>query len=271
MGLSRHVSGSLNDDYLASQGATHFERYGIFLERHRPHKSNYRYALELGFNSGDLGANESGTEIDYKGFGLAAEFDYTPKVRGLSLGIKAGYASGADASQADEFSTFAFDRNYNVGMILFNHPIGHKDLDVFSTTVFGRRGARSGSEFKTHQTIDSESIANAVYAAPYVRYALDSHWSLYSSILWAQLNQGNANTSLFSTSGSPGTGVNSRLKVDLDLGVEWDFAVCYKPFKNMTWETLIGVLFPGKAFQGGSRNYKMDIVLGGVSRLSVSF
>lgn len=269
MGLSRHIPGSLNDDRLASQGAAHFERYGFFLERGLLQSKNYRYALELGFNSGDLGANESGTDIDYKGFGFAAEFDYISPIKGLSLGFKTGYASGVKASQERHLSAFAFDRNYNVGMILFNHPIGHKDLDVLSTTTFGRQGAHSGSNFKTHQTIDSESLSNAVYAAPYAIYALNSQWSLYTSILWAQLNQGNANASLSST--GLGAGTPSRLKVDVDLGIEWDVSISYKPFENFIWETLVGVFFPGKAFHGGPQNYETDTVFGGVSRVSVSF
>lgn len=265
MALNRHVQGSLNNTAqdLATSGAADIQRYGLFVERSNHKDSNFRYAFELGFNSGKLGLNSTGQKIDYNGYGLALELDYFTPVRGLKVGLKSGYASGADASKDTSFSAFAFDRNYNVGMILFNHPVGNKDLDLFSTTAFGRQGANYGAGFETNKTIDSETISNSYYLAPYVSYDFNPQWNFTTSVLWAQLENTSVNSPFFSTS--------PNLEVSRDLGFEVDISLAYKAFENLTWETQFGAFFPGKAFEGGANNYDTKTIFGGVSRLSLSF
>ncbi len=263
LGLIRHVPGSLNNNQVSTSGAADFQRYGVYVERVNTKDSDFRYALELGLNSGKLGLNSTGKEIKYSGLGLAFEMDYFTPVRGLKMGLKSGYAAGADASKDDNFSAFAFDRNYDVGMLLFNHPMGNKNLDLFSSTAFGRQGANFGSGYQPNQSIDSETVANSIYVAPYISYDVDAKWNITSSLLWAQLENTNVNSPFFSTT--------SNLIVDRDLGFEVDFALTYKPFKLLTWETRLGGFFPGKAFEGGSQNFDTKNVIGGVSRISLSF
>lgn len=265
MALNRHVQGSLNGTAsdIATSGAANIQRYGLFVERSNSKDSDIRYAFELGMNSGKLGLNSTGQEIDYAGYGLAIELDYFTPVRGLKVGLKSGYASGADASKDDSFSGFGFDRNYNVGMMLFNHPLGNKDLDLFSSTAFGRQGANYGTNFQTNKTIDSDTVSNTVYLAPYVSYDFNPKWNFTTSVLWAQLDNANVNSPFFSTS--------PNLEVSRDLGFELDMSVAFKPFDNLTWETQIGAFFPGKAFEGGVNAYDTKTVFGGISRLSLSF
>lgn len=263
MGLNRHVQGSLNGDQVSSAGAANYQRYGFYVERQKTLESNFRYALELGLNSGKLGFNSTGDEISYNGLGLAFEMDYFSPWKGLKFGLKSGYAAGADASRDDNFSAFAFDRNYDVGMILFNHPVGNPNLDLLSTTAFGRQGGNFGTGYETNQSIDSESIANTIYLSPYVAYDFSSKWNFTGSVLWAQLENTSVNSPFFST--------NPNLQVDRDLGFEVDLALTYKPFELLTWETRIGAFFPGKAFEGGSENFDTKSVIGGISRISLKF
>lgn len=263
LALNRHVQGSLNSGQVATSGAASYQRFGLFVERANHKDSDMRYAFEFGLNSGKLGLNSTGQEIDYSGFGLAVEMDYFTPVQGLKVGLKTGYTSGADASNDKNFSGFSFDRNYDVGMILFNHPVGNKDLDLLSTTAYGRQGGNYGPGFETNQTIDSESVSNAIYLAPYASYDMNSKWNLTGSLLWAQLENNNVNSPFFTTS--------PNLEVSRDLGYEVDFAVTFKPFDLLTWETKIGAFFPGKAFEGGSQNYDTKSIFGGVSRLSLKF
>ncbi len=266
MALHRHVQGSLNGGAqdLASSGAAAYQRYGLFAERLNSKDSDMRYALELGLNSGKLGLNSTGDEISFNGFGIAFEMDYFTPVQGLKVGLKSGYASGADGSRDDDFSAFAFDRNYDVGMILFNHPLGNKDLDLFSTTAFGRQGANAGAGFETNRTIDSETVSNTIYVAPYVSYDFNPKWNLTTSVLWAQLENTSVNSPFFALP-------NPGLEVSRDLGFELDVALTFKPFETLTWETKLGAFFPGKAFEGGGQNYDTKSVFGGVSRFSLSF
>lgn len=266
MAISRHVQGSLNntDRDLASGGAAAYQRYGAFIERSNSKDSDMRYALELGMNSGKLGVNSSGEEIGFNSYGLAFEMDYFTPVQGLKVGLKSGYASGADGSRDDDFSSFAFDRNYNVGMILFNHPLGNRDLDLLSTTAYGRQGGNAGAGFQTNRTIDSETVSNTIYVAPYVSYDFNPKWNLTTSLLWAQLDSTSVNSPFFSLP-------NPGLEVSRDLGMELDVSLSFKPFENLTWETQIGAFMPGKAFEGGSQNYDTKSVFGGISRLSLSF
>ncbi len=266
MALNRHVPGDLNsgDQDLATSGAANYQKYGLFVERVANKDSNMRYALELGLNSGKLGLNSSGEEINYDGYGLAFEMDYLTPWKGLKVGLKSGYASGADASRDDSFSGFAFDRNYNVGMILFNHPLGNKDLDLFSTTAFGRQGANAGAGFETNRTIDSESISNTLYLSPYVSYDFSPKWNFTTSVLWAQLENSSVNSPFFALP-------TTNLDVSRDLGFELDVSITFKPFELLTWETQIGAFFPGSAFEGGSESFDTKTVFGGVSRLSLSF
>jgi hypothetical protein len=266
MVLNRHVQGSLNNGAqdLATNGAAGYQRYGVFAERANSKDSNMRYAVEIGVNSGKLGQNSVGEVIAYDGLGLAFEMDYFTPVQGLKVGLKTGYASGADGSSNNDFSGFAFDRNYDVGMILFNHPLGNRDLDLFSTTAFGRQGANAGAGFETNRTIDSEAVSNTIYVAPYVSYDLNPKWNITTSVLWAQLDSTSVNSPFFSLP-------NSGLEVSRDLGLELDFSLLFKPFENLSWETKVGAFFPGKAFEGGSQDYDTKSVFGGVSRLSLSF
>lgn len=262
MFVSRHTPSSINVDQLATSGAAKTQRYGLFIERKKP-DSAFRYALEAGVNSGSLGFNSSGEDISYNGFGAVVELDYETPLRGLSVGLQVGYAGGQDGSKDDGFSSFAFDRNYDLGLIMFNHPVGHADLDLFGTTPYGKQGPYYGSgSYQPHNNIDTESISNAMFAAPYIAYNIGTKWSLKSKWIWAQLDKDIVNSVLYSTT-------NPSLEVDPQLGIEWDFSLTYRPFEKIIWETTIGALFPGAAFEGGTQDYETKTVLGGLSRVSI--
>lgn len=264
MYISRYTAEGANVGQMATSGSAKTNRYGVYLKRNNP-KQNFHYGVEFGINDGNLGLNGSGEEISYNGFGLVAEVDYKTPVTGLDLGIKFGYAKGQDGSEDDAFSSFAFDRNYDVGMILFNHPVGNPDLDLFGTTPYGKQGPYFGSgNFATQNSIDSESISNTIFAAPYISYTFSPQWSIKSQWLWAQLDSDIVNSVLYATT-------NPGLEVEKDLGFEWDFSLTYKPFEKVHWQTTLGAFFPGKAFEGGSQGYNTDTIWGGMSRVSIRF
>lgn len=260
--MARHTPGSINQGQLATSGAASTQRYGAYFERQTP-GSSFRYAFELGLNGGNLGRNGTGDKISYDGFGFVAEVDYETPLRGLSLGLQAGFAGGQDGSKDDGYSSFAFDRNYDLGVIMFNHPVGHPDLDLFGTTPYGKQGAYYGSgSYKVQNSIDTETVSNVMFAAPYVAYQGGTSWSLKSKWIWAQLDKDVVNSVLYAT-------VDPALNVDKALGFEWDISFIYKPFEKVTWDTTIGVLFAGDAFKGGANNYDTKTIFGGASRVSI--
>lgn len=259
--MARHTPGSINQGQLAASGAAATQRYGAYIERQSP-GSSVRYALELGLNSGDLGYSSTGKEIGYDGFGFVAEVDYDTPLRGLSIGLQTGFAGGQDGSKDNGYSSFTFDRNYDLALILFNHPVGHPDLDLFGTTPYGKQGAYYGSNYQVQNSIDSESVSNALFAAPYISYQAGTAWTLKSKWIWAQLDKSIVNSVLYST-------VNPGLEVDKALGFEWDISLTYKPFEKITWDTTVGILFAGDAFKGGSNNYATKTIYGAVSRVSI--
>lgn len=262
MYVSRHTPGTINQDQLSTSGAAATQRYGVFIERQEPGTA-LRYAMEVGMNGGRLGYNASGNPISYEGFGAVFEVDYETPLRGLSVGLQTGYASGQDGSKSNGFSSFAFDRNYDLGLLLFNHPVGNPDLDLFGTTPYGKQGPYYGSGgYQVSNSIDTESISNAIFAAPYVAYQMGTRWGLKSKWVWAQLDKDIVNSVLYSTT-------NPALEVNKSLGFEWDISLIFRPFDRILWETTIAALFPGEAFEGGSQNYSTKTIFGGVSRVSI--
>lgn len=262
MYMARHTPGAINYGHVATSGAAATQRYGAFIERQNP-GSSFRYAIELGLNGGHLGYNASGDEISNDGFGFLAEMDYETPLRGLSVGIQTGFAGGQDGSKDNGLSSFAFDRNFDLGLLMFNHPVGHPDLDLFGTTPYGKQGSYQGSgNYAVQNSIDTESLSNAMFAAPYIAYQGGKSWGLKSKWIWAQLDKDIVNSVLYST-------VNPGLKVDKDLGLEWDISFTYRPFEKIVWETTLGILFPGDAFKGGTNDYKTKTIYGGVSRVSI--
>src|SRR3989338_1721124 len=55
--------------------------------------------------------------------GVASEFEYD-WTASLSNFLKLGYASGPDIERTGRLTNFAFDRNYDIALLMFNQPLG---------------------------------------------------------------------------------------------------------------------------------------------------
>ena len=210
----------------------------------------YRIGFEGAFLSGKTGVTSAGgSGVSYSGYGLAMEGEWRPEDSRMKLGARAGYATGDSPSTTDRFEGFIFNRNYDVAFIMFNHPLGKADF--LRTTLGGSRAAQAGV---APATVDTESISNVFYLAPYIDYRLSDRFDFKGVLATGWL----AADPLIGGSGKK------------DLGYEFDFAFNYKVKGNMVWSNTIGLLFPGGAF-AGDQDYGRSFCYGFQSRAAVRF
>ncbi len=206
------------------------------------------FGMEAAFMNGSTGVRSARSEdVSLEGFGIASEFQYRPKDWRTSLELKAGIATGDDPATTDKYEAFIFDRNYDIGFLMFNHPLGRYDM---FRTYLGGKSTDGPSD------ADTEGLSNVFYFSPGLSYQLSDRWSTNTKFVWAYLNQNPLRT----------TG-----EVDKNVGVEWDLSLAYKPHDRLTLGFDFGMLVPGKAFEGGSRRYGVDTVYGLATKAAVSF
>jgi hypothetical protein len=205
----------------------------------------FGFAIEIAFNSGDTGVlNTVGEKIDVDAYAIATELHYDTQAKWY-FDLKAGMITGDDSSTDSVYEGFVADRNYQVGMLLFNHPLGK--LNVLNSDVAG--------QFATND-VDSAVLSNAVYFAPGFQYRLSDKWTLTSRFVYAQLMEEPyaANTA------------------DKDLGYEIDLGLVYKPFDRFEIRMDTGYLMTGDAFKGGdTNNFKTEDIYGLQLGLGVKF
>lgn len=207
----------------------------------------FQFQVEAAFEKGSTGyAKSIGDNIDLNGYGVAAEFDFTPKNSKWSHSIWTGVASG-DNPGSTKFEGYQFDRNYDVAMLLFNHRLGQ--LDFLRTNTIKNGLLDSGN------TYDDEAISNASYLSYRAHYDWKEKWKLSTAVVYAQLVDK----------------VNSTSDMKKDLGLELDLKLTYLPRKNVQWVNEIGILSPGEAFKNGSADLKNNISYGFSSKAAISF
>ena len=221
----------------------------------------FSFGLEGGLRKGKTGlAPASGGELSIDALGIATEFDWTPSNSKWKWRLRAGYASGDDASTAEDFEGFAFDRNYDVGLLLFNHRLGQ--FDALGSSSF-RNDFSVGGATQTPSSPgsdpDVESLTNAFFVVPGFERRIGKKWTMGFDIVWAQLVETNAVIN------------NTVTEIDSDLGLEFDIRFTFKPHDKFTWTSGIGVLSPGSAFEGGSNGFETDTVYGITTQAAITF
>lgn len=223
---------------------------------------NMKFKIEAGFESGSTGVRLSnGEEVELNGYGIATEFDFPRPESKWSFNLRAGIASGDNPSTTN-YEGFHFHRNYDIAFLMFNHPLGRYDL----LRTYAQRGPNRTcttapcSPYETDEALDDETLSNALYVSPKIVYGFADKWEWTNRITWAQL-QTNPLAS------NTGTSVD----VAKDLGFEWDTGLVYRANERFQWVNEIGLLFPGSAWQGGTRNYGNGFTYGFNSKAAISF
>ncbi|QDK39081.1 hypothetical protein [Bdellovibrio sp. NC01] len=217
---------------------------------------SFGFKLEASFLQGETGLVTSfGDDIRLGGYGIAAELYFPRQQSKWDWTVKMGMATGDDDST--NFGGFAFDRNYEVGMLLFNHRLGGGPDFLQTNTVKPTTGS-NGATLNVGNSADDESVSNAVYIAPTVNYAWNDKFDLKNTLVYAQL----LNT------------VKNSVDAKKDLGLEWDIELVYKPSDRIQWVNQIGLLFPGDAWKNGTGtdgNLSSDFTFGFASKAAISF
>jgi hypothetical protein len=214
---------------------------------------SFGYKLEGAFQSGETGIRKGGENVSLDGFGIAGEIYFPARESKWEWSGKFGMATGD--TDATNFSGFAFNKNYDVGMLLFNHRLG--GADFFNTNAV-KPVAQNGTALNVGNSADDESVGNAFYLAPSVNYTFNEHFTLRNTVVYAQLMNV----------------IQNSVDAKKDLGLEWDIELVYKPVERVQWVNQLGLLFPGEAWKNGSGtggNLGNDFTFGFTTKAAISF
>ncbi|MGE0761685.1 MAG: hypothetical protein AB7N80_00260 [Bdellovibrionales bacterium] len=207
----------------------------------------FRAGIEASFLSGKIGAaTAGGDKVTMNGFGIATEFEFRPDSSKWSYGLKAGTATGDDPETTSRYEGYVFDRNYQVGLLLFNRPLGRQD--VLRTGLHGG-GPSAGAIDKP----DVDAVSNTIYVSPSVDYKWADKFTINTRLVTGWLN----------------TDPQAVGDVGGDLGYELDFGLSYMPRKGVMWVNEIGMLMPGSAFD--FNNDEPSFAYGITSKAAISF
>ena len=216
--------------------------------------------VEAGFESGSTGVTRGTEGVNLGGYGLAFEADFPKADSRWHSVLRMGMASGDNPSTAN-YEGFHFSRNYDVAFLLFNHPLGRYDLLRSGAQRSSDRRASCAtapcSPYSSDEALDEEVISNATFISPKFDYSMSDKWEWTNRVTWAQLQ-----TNPLSDQG---------IDVTKDLGFEWDTGFVYRPNDKIQWVNEIGLLFPGAAWQGGTRDYGKSFTYGFSSKAAITF
>ncbi len=207
-----------------------------------------KVAVEADLVSGKTGVKTAaGSEVNMAGYGFAAEISPFSASGKWNWMLKLGAASGDNPGTTDIDEGFAFNKNYDVAMLLFNHPVGKGD--------FLRSGLVRDTSTSASTQVDTEAISNVFYVSPSFSQQIKDRLSWGGSLTYAILNQ------------NPFVGND----ISKNLGMEFDANLTYKPYDRFTWVNQVGLLFPGAAFNGGTLGYDNKFAYGISSKAAISF
>jgi len=227
---------------------------------------NFNVGVELGFLNGNSGmkVSEPATgnldSVLLSGFGGALELGY--RTGNIKLNVRTGMASGDDPDTAT-MEGYAFSPNYHVAMLLFAYPMGN--IDVLRSGVWGTHPANYANGNQAISNLgglDTETISNAIYFSPNLTWSLGEHFDLLGTFCYANLVKPSVSTT------SPPAGLAGYGSTS--LGFESDFGFSYHPTDKITWETTLGLLFPGSAWAGDGA-YATNLAYGATTKAAIGF
>lgn len=207
---------------------------------------SFGFKLEAGFQTGETGVTTGTSDVNLNGYGIAAELSFPRAESKWDWNLKFGMATGDDSNSKD-FGGYAFNRNYDVAMLLFNHRLGQKDF--LGTDAYRATSTTVGN------SADDEFISNVMYLAPSVNYAWNDRLDVRNSLIYGQM----LNT------------VKNSVDSTKDLGLEWDIDLVYKPNERIQWVNQVGLLFPGQAWKNGNDGFENGFSFGFASKAAISF
>lgn len=221
----------------------------------RQRLGDFSVGAEVDLASGDFGVTTyNGNDVSLNGYGIAAEVGYKPENSKTSGMFKFGIATGDDPGTNESVEGYAFNRNYDVAMLLFNHPLGQRDF--LRTGLYRDTTLNASGSTTVNNQIDTEAISNAIYFAPSLKIQQRDSFSYGGTFIYALLNKDPIGM---------GKGTST------DLGYEFDLNITYKPMERVTWISEAGLLIPGKAWEAGSEGLENKFCYGLQTKAAISF
>lgn len=231
-------------------GGFNTQTINVFLERRW---SAFEFKIEASFLTGQTGLQTAaGEDINFNSYAVASELLFPAKDSSWEFGAKLGLVSG-DNPDTVNYEGYQLDRNYDVGILLFNHRMGN-GTDFFTTGILHANDTANG--LTTSNSADDEAIGNAMYLAPSAKYIWNERFDLKTTLIYAQLlNPPTANLVDFKK----------------DLGLELDIELIYKPRERVTWSTGVGLLSPGSAWKLGNTGADNKFNYGFTTKAAITF
>lgn len=188
--------------------------------------------LELGaellgqFGSGTLAGGANDISIAAFGGVVDAEL-HTSQV---DLGAEVGLASGDDDVNDAKIKTFTFDRDYEVGLVMFEQP-----MPVLKSTV----GSGDGRNYET--ALSGYGVSNAIYFRPRASRTIVEGLDAHASLLMAR------------TFAAPDVdGLRKGYGNEVDVGAKW------YPNEHFTLDATGALFLPGSFYSA----YTTDVFSG---------
>ena len=224
---------------------------------------SFKFKMEAGFRSGStgitynnyLGQQAGNSIVALSGYGIAIQLEFPRPDSRWQWQVRTGIASG-DNPQTQNYEGFYFSRNYDVAMLLFNHPMGQNSYDVLRTDLVRQRN-NLNAVYSNDQTVDEDTVSNAIYLSPKFDYLINDKWEWNNTLTYAitQVNPSTTQT----------TGVGT------DLGYEYDVGVTYKPHEKIRWINRLGIFVPGTVFKEGAVARDVNYTYGWETKAAISF
>lgn len=205
--------------------------------------------------------HDSAEILDVRQLGMVAKVNYSTKRFGLLF--DAGYASGDQNPYDDQVSNFRFDRDYKVGLVLFDQVLGYQSART------GWRAADPLLAGLPPEGVDllptGGAITGAWYLFPRARLTAADWLDVYGGPMFA-FSSG-AQVDVFNTRINGGVPLNSLggrggtfLGTELDLGVNVKLKLA--EYFKLTATLEGGVLLPGDAFKNAAGTVMPPVGLG---------
>ena len=218
----------------------------------------FKFKMEVGFDGGSTGlVNSAGDDVKVSAYGVVINMDFPSAQSRWQWNVRLGLASG-DNPNTSSFEGYYFNRNYDIGLILFNHPLG--SYDVLRTAPYRYKTACGNSSapcsnYPVVSAADEETVSNAYFLAPSVTYQWTDRWQWVNTLVWAQAQ---ANPIVGEEPGR-------------SIGYEWDTGLMYKVSEKIRWKTDLGLFLPGSVWRAGSQGLENGFNTALRSAVSIGF
>jgi hypothetical protein len=212
-----------------------------------------KIGFEISNRTGQYGVTNGTENVAASGFAFAIDYQHHNPVSKWSYGLKTGWASGDDPTTADEYEGYAFDQNYDLGLMLFNHSMGQ--ANILKSQLVGTRYPVNGTRFSPEDDVDIEAISNSYYVAPSALYQWSDKWQIRGTLITGWLDQ---------------TEIAANIDADAQLGYEFNLSLIMKPNERLVWENTFAYMMTGSAFEVDNTKSVSD-GYGIVSRAAISF